>query len=105
VVNELDHQLEEWKECLPPFFQFSIDDRELPSGHAGFLRQRYLTCRAVIYRPFLNQCLTKAAGGEGLRERLLGQSETCLRMCLLHITNLRPFKQTVLIDTWICSLS
>jgi hypothetical protein len=105
IVNELDHQLEEWRECLPPAFQFTVDDRELTSGHGGFLRQRYLTCRAVIYRPFLNQCLTKAASGEIVGDLVLGKSEICLRMCLLHIINLRPFKQTVLIDTWICSLS
>lgn len=105
IVTELDHQLEEWRECLPPFFRFTVDESKTETQHGGFLRQRYLTCRAVIYRPFLNQVLSKASHGELVGINILDKSEICLRMCLLHILNLRAFSQTVLVDTWICSLS
>lgn len=105
IVTELDHQLEDWRECLPPAFRFTIDTQAAQSPAGGFLRQRYLTCRAVIYRPYLNQILGKFANGEGLSAPVLDKSEVCLNMCLLHILNLQSFRQTVLVDTWICSLS
>lgn len=50
VVTELDHQLEEWRCCLPPELHFNIDTSPATSTHGGLLRQRYLTCRAVILR-------------------------------------------------------
>ncbi|KAI5366423.1 hypothetical protein Slin15195_G079430 [Septoria linicola] len=105
VVTELDHQLEEWRNCLPPSFEFSIDTSSATSQHGGFLRQRYLTCRAVIYRPYLNQVLSRTSTGESLTSQMIDKSEVCLTMCLLHILDLRAFSQTVLVDTWICSLS
>jgi len=36
---------------------------------------------------------------------VLKNCKSCLDACLLHILNLRGFAQTVLVDTWICSLS
>ena len=36
---------------------------------------------------------------------VLANCKACLDACLLHILNLRGFSQTVLVDTWICSLS
>ena len=105
VVTELDHQLEEWRKFLPSELQFNIDTSAVTSQHGGFLRQRYLTCRAVIYRPFLNQVLSRTSTGEALTVQMLDMSEVCLTMCLLHVLNLRAFNQTVLVDTWICSLS
>lgn len=105
VVTELDHQLDEWRDCLPYSLQFSIDKTPAVSQHGGFLRQRYLTCRAVIYRPYLNQVLSRYTSGAALSAEMLEKSEICLNMCLLHILNLRAFCQTVLVDTWICSLS
>ncbi|PPJ52282.1 hypothetical protein CBER1_09561 [Cercospora berteroae] len=105
VVTELDHQLEEWRTCLPPVFQFAVDTSPAGSQRGGFLRQRYLTCRAVIYRPYLNQVLSRTSTGEALTAQTLDKSEICLTMCLMHILNLKAFSQTVLIDTWICSLS
>ncbi|KAF6824803.1 C6 zinc finger domain-containing protein [Colletotrichum plurivorum] len=113
VVAELNHQLDEWREVLPPAFAFSVGFGEIGRGtateHGGFLRQRYLTCRSVIYRPYLMWMLSGMAGGGG-SEMIVGQDalescKACLDACLLHILNLRGFGQTVLVDTWICSLS
>ena len=36
---------------------------------------------------------------------VLRNCKACLDACLLHILNLRGFAQTVMVDTWICSLS
>lgn len=113
VVAELNHQLDEWREVLPLAFAFSVGFGEAGRGttteHGGFLRQRYLTCRSVIYRPYLMWMLSGMAGGGG-SEMIVGQEalescKACLDACLLHILNLRGFGQTVLVDTWICSLS
>ncbi|KAH8901022.1 C6 zinc finger domain-containing protein [Thozetella sp. PMI_491] len=116
VVAELSHQLDEWREVLPPTFAFEVgfDGGGTTTEQGGFLRQRYLTCKSVIYRPYLMWVLSGAgsagfgdgtAGGGPIREDVLAHCKTCLDACLLHILNLRGFTQTVLVDTWICSLS
>ncbi|WDK12921.1 C6 zinc finger domain-containing protein, partial [Colletotrichum graminicola] len=117
VVAELNHQLDDWREVLPPAFAFSVGFNEVNNSqstateHGGFLRQRYLTCRSVIYRPYLMWMLSGMAGGNGASSDLLvsqdalNNCKACLDACLLHILNLRGFGQTVLVDTWICSLS
>ena len=122
VVAELDHQLEEWRDVLPAAFAFDIsfgdDGRANGAGkrvseHGGFLRQRYLTCRSVIYRPYLMWMLSGAGDGRvsgiggrtGVNAEVLKNCKACLDACLLHILNLRGFAHTVLVDTWICSLS
>lgn len=110
VVAELNHQLDEWRDVLPSAFSFTIDTQPCKTEAGAFLRQRYLACRSVIYRPYLMWQLSGVSSSEGLnlkkpsRDVLLGCS-ACLEACLLHILNLRGFAQTVLVDTWICSLS
>lgn len=116
LVSELDHQLDEWKSLLPPDFRFSIDDREAPNQNAGFLRQRYFTCRSVIYRPYLTWVLTHLnvdtgrvafgiVGNDSPPPYVLKKAVLCLDACLQHILHLRGFTHTVMVDTWICSLS
>ena len=49
-----------------------------------------------------------SSGGDGsgpASRDVLKNCKACLDACLLHILNLRGFAQTVLVDTWICSLS
>jgi hypothetical protein len=119
MVAELDHQLEEWRDVLPAAFAFSVGFGEgmkaTTTEHGGFLRQRYLTCRSVIYRPYLTWMLRETGGGSsvvglgigiGMVSRdVLRNCKACLDACLLHVLNLRGFGHTVLVDTWICSLS
>ena len=110
IVAELSHQLDIWREFLPADFAFSIDT-EATTEAGGFLRQRYLVCRSVIYRPYLMWILS----GTGMRgggmtanapiQNALHSCNVCLDACLMHVLNLRGFSQTVLVDTWICSLS
>ncbi|KAI3397163.1 hypothetical protein diail_11137 [Diaporthe ilicicola] len=114
VVAELNHQLDEWRDVLPSAFSFSTTlgaNCPTQTEAGGFLRQRYLTCRSVIYRPYLMWMLSGSGdGGDGLSVHrpspdVLSGCRACLDACLLHILNLRGFAQTVLVDTWICSLS
>ncbi|RSM01564.1 hypothetical protein CEP52_008489 [Fusarium oligoseptatum] len=109
IVAELQRQLDDWRDVLPASFYFSIDTEETTTEAGGFLRQRYLTCRGVIYRPYLMWMLSDSHVGvndSGLAiPEALTNSKACLDACLLHALNLRGFSQTVMIDTWICSLS
>lgn len=102
MVAELDHQLEEWRELLPLAFQFTLDTLPSPNQQAGFLRQRYLTCRSVIYRPYLMWML---AAPRWVDQAVREMCKKCLDACIEHILNLRSFSHTVFVDTWICSLS
>lgn len=119
VVHELDHQLDEWRAVLPHALTFEVDFNSVNSYHGSpdttrteagsFLRQRYLTCRSVIYRPYLMWSLSGVHGfhtaNMSLEKEAMKCSKICLDSCLLHILNLRGFGQTCLVDTWICSLS
>ncbi|KAG5983286.1 hypothetical protein E4U55_000364 [Claviceps digitariae] len=111
IVAELQHQLDEWRNFLPPAFQFTIDMQPAANAASGFLRQRYLTCRSVIYRPYLMWLLSGSRGGNDELSASTPSQEArknckaCLDACLMHILNLRGFSQTVLVDSWICSLS
>jgi hypothetical protein len=105
IVSELHHQLDEWRDLLPPNLQFSIDTQPPMNQHAGFLRQRYLTCRSVIYRPYLSYMLASASSNIPVSSDVVEKSHICLDACLLHIMNLSSFAHTIMVDTWMCSLS
>lgn len=106
IVSELHHQLDRWRDLLPASLKFNIDSEETSSQHGGFLRQRYLTCKSVIYRPYLAWVLANTDETPGsMSESLVENSKVCLDACLLHIVNLRGFTHTILMDTFICSLS
>ncbi|KAL4945748.1 hypothetical protein BDV06DRAFT_218992 [Aspergillus oleicola] len=104
VVAELDHQLTKWKDLLPPPFQFSVNCDSATSIEAGFLRQRYLACKSVIYRPYLTAAFSLASRSKPVSDVYEG-CKICLDACHLHAQNLQGFPQTIMIDTWICSLS
>ncbi|KAH0596910.1 hypothetical protein MHUMG1_05218 [Metarhizium humberi] len=63
IVAELQHQLDEWRNFLPPALSFIVDTHPASNAASGFLRQRYLTCRSVIYRPYLMWLLSGSRGG------------------------------------------
>lgn len=108
IVAELNHQLEEWRSFLPKEFQFAADTHEASNPWSGFLRQRYLTCKSVIYRPYLMWAL---APRDTFKSERMSASEIqagcrkCLEAACLHILDLRGFDHTVMLDTWICALS
>jgi hypothetical protein len=103
LIAELDRQLVLWHETLPAFLQFEEDTRECLNEHAAFLRQRYLACKSVIYRPYV-EIVLKQNDIAHSRETVEGAGR-CLKASCDHIANLKSFGQTVMIDTWICALS
>jgi hypothetical protein len=103
MVKELDEQLNMWYDLLPPTFRFTIDDQPVENQHGAFLRQRYLTCKALIYRPYLMSALAKDASRSS--PEVIEKCRIWLKACMLHILNLHSYFQTVMIDTWICALS
>ncbi|KAK2778028.1 hypothetical protein FQN52_002933 [Onygenales sp. PD_12] len=106
VVSELDHQLEQWRDFLPPDFQFQVNSQPASSQEGAFLRQRYLTCKSVIYRPYLTRALSSGDDPNArLPDDVYEQGKCCLDACWLHAINLGSFAHTIMIDTWICSLS
>ncbi|KAF7717393.1 Fungal Zn(2)-Cys(6) binuclear cluster domain-containing protein [Penicillium ucsense] len=105
VVSELAFQLDEWKDLLPFPFQFTIDLEPTRTEEGAFLRQRYLTCKSVIYRPYLTWALSNGDAIEGCPPVVLEGSRLCLQSCWMHAQNLRSLRHTIMVDTWICSLS
>ncbi|KAF2836365.1 putative C6 transcription factor [Patellaria atrata CBS 101060] len=105
IVAELSHQLDDWRELLPPPLQFSLDNHPTTNALGGFLRQRYLTCQSIIFRPYLMWALANCTGNKAIPPAVLEGCEHCLDACILHILNLRSFPHTVMFDTWICALS
>jgi hypothetical protein len=111
IVAELQRQLDDWRDVLPASFSFSVDTEEVATAAGGFLRQRYLTCKGVIYRPYLMWMLSSSYADASTSAvtpsipDVMNNCKLCLDACLLHALDLRGFPQTVLIDTWICSLS
>lgn len=105
VVSELAFQLDEWKELLPYPFQFSVNLEPTRTEEGAFLRQRYLTCKSVIYRPYLTWALSNGENIEGCPPIVMEGSRLCLQSCWMHAQNLRGLRHTIMVDTWICSLS
>ncbi|KAH8646572.1 putative C6 transcription factor [Tricladium varicosporioides] len=103
MIAELDHQLDLWRSTLPEFLQFEEHAEECSNQHAAFLRQRYLACKSVIYRPYF-ELILKHNDGDHSGE-IVEAAGRCLSASCYHIRHLRSFGQTVMIDTWICSLS
>ncbi|KAF2169423.1 hypothetical protein M409DRAFT_65092 [Zasmidium cellare ATCC 36951] len=105
VVAELNHQLDEWRDVLPGYFSFTVDLAPAANERAAFLRQRYLTCRSVIYRPYLMWLLGPTPSSAVNEQDVLANCKICLDSCVMHILNLGSFAHTLLVDSWICSLS
>ena len=94
MVVELDHQLSRWRDSLPEYLRFSSDEGPVENEHQGFLRQRFLTCKCVIYRSYVEYELEHATDSAGGLNRSMQTKEAC-RMCLeascFHIMNLRSY--------------
>ncbi|CAG8971420.1 hypothetical protein HYALB_00002002 [Hymenoscyphus albidus] len=103
MIAELSHQLLLWRETLPDFLQFEEGAKECSNQYSAFLRQRYLACKSVIYRPYVEMLLHDREGVSG--GEIVEGAMRCLSASCYHIGYLRSFSQTVMIDTWICSLS
>ncbi|OAA81166.1 Zn(2)-C6 fungal-type DNA-binding domain protein [Akanthomyces lecanii RCEF 1005] len=62
MVKELDYQLTQWYESLPPPLQFSFARVPLQDPVQTVLKLRYYACKVIIYRPYIHCVLEDARG-------------------------------------------
>ncbi|KAK9358509.1 hypothetical protein V1504DRAFT_442078 [Lipomyces starkeyi] len=87
IISELFHQLEEWRTVLPPYLKFDLSSMGEPAANS------YQAAKSVIFRPL------------PVISDMVPHAEQCIESVMMYMTNLRGFTHTVVIDTWICSLS
>lgn len=91
LISELDRQLVLWHETLPEFLRFEENTRDCVNEHAAFLRQRYLACKSVIYRPYVEIVLKHREIPHSAET--IDAASRCLKASCDHIANLRSFSQ------------
>ena len=90
-----ENQLHEWHSRLPAMFYF-----ETPSGPAidlasddlvQILRSRYLTCRELIYRPFVRLCVENRLDIDPDTRRLVASlASQSLQYCVYKLSQVSP---------------
>jgi hypothetical protein len=87
VVADLDTQLTDWYNNLPPAVQFDYGRAPLASPVQTVLRLRYFACRTIIYRPYVLAVLIKETAflDPAVQENCRRCLEACIRQ-LEHIT-------------------
>lgn len=105
VSSELEHQLQNWRNALPETLWFPEDADPVEDQYQYYLRQRFLSCRSVIYRPYLVLVLAVPPFNSLNDSTVIECCQRGLEACLLHIAHLREFPHTVMVDTWPCALS
>ena len=105
VNQELARQLQDWYEALPSSLQFPEDGKTADGPHSEYLRQWYLSCRSVIYRPFLEWALVNPFSDLYNNQRVLDGCQAAFDTCFIKLRYLKQAPYTVLVDTWPCSLS
>ncbi|CAI7583734.1 unnamed protein product [Penicillium bialowiezense] len=105
VNQELARQLQDWYQTLPPSLQFPDDGKPADDPHSEYLRQWYLSCRSVIYRPYLEWALANPSWNLNTSQRVFDGCRVALDTCLFKLRHLKQVPYTVMVDTWPCSLS
>ncbi|CRL30772.1 Transcription factor, fungi [Penicillium camemberti] len=105
VNQELARQLNDWYQTLPPSLRFPEDDKPADDPHSEYLRQWYLSCRSVIYRPYLEWALANPLWDLNNNLRVLDGCRVALDTCLFKLRHLKQVPYTVMVDAWPCSLS
>ncbi|KAJ5975238.1 hypothetical protein N7481_008945 [Penicillium waksmanii] len=105
VNQELARQLQDWYQTLPPSLQFEEDGKPAEDPYSEYLRQWYLSCRSVIYRPYLEWALANPSFDLNNDLHVLDGCRIALDTCLFKLHHLKQIPYTVMVDTWLCSLS
>lgn len=83
IVAELEFQLNQWYEGLPPPIRFPRNG-DPPEGHVqAVLKLRYFACRTIIFRPYIEAVL----GEESLIKEpgVRIACEKCLKACMRQL--------------------
>ncbi|EME42139.1 hypothetical protein DOTSEDRAFT_73058 [Dothistroma septosporum NZE10] len=85
IVAELDFQLAQWYESLPPSIRFPRERIPARDQVQTVLRLRYFACRTIIFRPYILAVLQD----EGLAHEVGVQAacEKCLESCVRQLQN------------------
>jgi hypothetical protein len=110
LISELESQLEAWRTNLPPNLAFSENLDRFDAGEEPlrwYLRQKYLTCRALTLRPFAQYWLSTPESDldEVSLSRMSEGFISCVRASTEHLVGLKGFSYTVMANAWIASLS
>jgi len=103
IVQELDHQLEEWYELLPPHMQFRRGLGPCQNDLQAHLSQRHNACKSTLFRFILQQ--TIQFDHDFTDGYVREACKSCLDACCLHILNVDLWPQVVFVDVWICALA
>jgi hypothetical protein len=85
VAADLDNQLIEWFNGLPPALQFDYGVAPLASPVQNVLRLRYFACRTIIYRPYVLAVLIKETAF--LDPAVQENCRKCLEACIRQLEN------------------
>lgn len=106
VNQELARQLADWYQTLPPNLRFTEDAKPgMNNPLSEFLRQWYLSCRSVIYRPYLEYALMHPSWDLHRDPHVLEGCNVALETCLLKVKDFKQVPYTIMVDAWPCSLS
>lgn len=119
TIRELDSQLNSWRETLPQNLRFEVNGS--PRSYAtspnmweggnerqGYLRQRYLACQTMIWRPCMIWAFNpeaQASIGSSQNSEMMRGYRRSFDSCLLYAHELRSFTYTVFINSWAVSFS
>lgn len=96
VVAELDHQLSQWYEGLPPSIRFPRERLPARDQVQTVLRLRYFACRTIIFRPYIqavlqDESLAHEAGVQAACEKCLDACVRQLENVMAHHTGHLPY--------------
>lgn len=103
VVAELDFQLTQWYEGLPPSIRFPRERLPARDQVQTVLRLRYFACRTIIYRPYIQAVLhdENLAHEPGVQ----AACEKCLDACVRQVENVGAHHEGHLPYLWQGALS
>jgi len=87
MVCELDKQLTDWYKVLPEPIKFSLDHVSTSDPVKTVLRLRYFACRTIIFRPYIQQVLTRESDLDD--PDVVDKCRKCLTACLRQLQNIR----------------
>ncbi|KAK9466044.1 hypothetical protein V1512DRAFT_271719 [Lipomyces arxii] len=90
IVQELDFQLTQWYENLPPTLRFSFVRQRLSDRFSTVLRLRYFVCQSIIWRVYVHVALSDEDLIKDSRIRL-GVTK-CIDACLRQIEDLEEHR-------------
>ncbi|KAJ8104266.1 hypothetical protein POJ06DRAFT_298625 [Lipomyces tetrasporus] len=103
IVQELDFQLNQWYENLPPVLRFSFERRRLDNRFSTVLRLRYFACQSIIWRVYVEFALQDEQLLQDSRIRM-GASK-CIEACLRQIEDIDEHQAGHVPYLWQGSLS